>query len=224
MKNFEEFYKKQIFDRWEKNYIDCIETAKNIKNSQYNVEEKKLTEKIDNSINRGEWGSEMTKDIIIDKIISTDVFAVNRFSKTPHRQNISEECQLNYINEHKDVAIKKHCNDLRFTNGGSMITEGKISGANSKSFDYELVSENTDIYYGTGKVTNSVGGHQDNVEEEVIKYLTDCVNYVRFHEDNIKFFILIDGNFWTEEKVNKLKKYENDRVKVFNSDNITNKW
>lgn len=211
---FISYYQQKKTERYQKNAVICQQTASNVMRGVNGKAEKALIQKIENAVERGQiyWA---TVEEILKQMSEGDKTLLMHFAIDPTRQTLSEETQLKYVNDEKHISLKKHVGDLRLVNDGSMIVKGKKAGARSKSFDYQI-----DEYYGIGKVTFSKGGHQDNVEEEVRKYLTECVNYTRYNEDGKKFFFLLDGDFWSDSVIETLKRYQNERVKIFNSDDF----
>ena len=186
--SFISYYEKIKKERYKQNAEICKDTAQLCLMGIEGKPQKYLVTKIKNAIDRGlvYWA---TTNEILQKLSAGERSYLAMFAIDPTRQTLSEESQLNYVVNQRKLKIFKSSEDWRLTNDGSMIVKGKQIGSKSKSFDY--VVEN---YFGVGKVTFSKGGHQDNVEEEVRKYLNECVNYTRFHDDEKKFFFLLDGS------------------------------
>lgn len=212
--SFNTYYQNKKRDRYKSNAEICQKTAIDLVEGRSSKESKWLLDKIRNSVKRGlfYWATESE---ILNDVANGDKGLISNLAIDPTRQTLSEEVQLDYINNIRGFKIQKHFGDLRMANDGSMIVKGKVSGARSKSFDYEI--EN---YLGIGKVTFSTGGHQNNVEEEVIKYLHECVNYTRYNDDEKKFFFLLDGDYWSDKIMNQLRRFQNERVKVYSSDDF----
>jgi hypothetical protein len=220
---YEEYYTHIKYEKNILNENEVINTAKNCLVNQLSVNEKLLLIKIENSINRGEIIGLDVKSILTE-IVTQNKFAISKYKKDPTRQNISELCQINYIQKYKKFEFNKHGENLRFTKDGTKLVNKKIPGAVSKSFDFTFKLKNDEIAFGMGKTTFSVGGHQDNVEEETISFLERMNSYNRFNDKPKKFFILVDGDFWNDNIMSKLKRFETNNVKIFTSNNITNEW
>lgn len=221
--NYESYYNQCKYEKNVKNESELIKTAENCLKNIIGDEEKKLISKINNSIQRGEILN-LNLSSILNDILVKNPYALARYKKDPTRQNISEVCQINYIYNYKKFDFKKHSDDLRFTKDGTKIVDKKIPGAVSKSFDYNFKLKNGEIALGMGKTTFNLGGHQDNVEEEIILFLERMNSYNRFNDTPKKFFVLVDGDYWTDSIINKLKRFETDEIKVFTSNNITDDW
>jgi hypothetical protein len=220
---YEEYYTHVKYEKNILNENEVISTAKNCLINELGVNEKMLLVKIENSINRGEIIGLDIKSIL-GEIVLENKFALSKYKKDPTRQNISELCQINYIQKYKNFDFNKHSENLRFTKDGTKLVNKKTSGAVSKSFDFTFKLKNDEIALGMGKTTFSVGGHQDNVEEETISFLERMNSYNRFNNNPKKFFILVDGDFWNDTIMKKLKRFETNNVKIFTSNDITNDW
>ena len=220
---YEEYYSQVKYEKNLQNENDVVQTAKNCLDNKLGLNEKQLLTKITNSINRGEIiGLDTTN--ILSEIVSDNKFAISKYKKDPTRQNISELCQINYIQKIKKFEFNKHTENLRFNKDGTKLVNKKVPGAVSKSFDFTFTLKNGETSFGMGKTTFSVGGHQDNVEEETISFLDRMNTYNRFNDTPMKFFILVDGVFWNGTIMEKLKRFETKYVRIFTSNDITNEW
>lgn len=148
----------------------------------------------------------LTIDEIKIKILEDDLVG-SFFAKDPGRQNISEgvigdlvsklDLVSEFINHPSSVSL--------FVIDGNIVTE-RTDGI--KSIDYSWKTNGKKVY-STQKYTNEAGGAQDHQFNEVVHFMNNC----RLNQEHF-FIALVDGNYYTENKMNILKKYETENVRV----------
>lgn len=164
-----------------------------------------VSDKILNHLERNPYLEYSVEDIK-EMILENDLVA-SKFIKEPGRQNMSENvigdfiknisCVENFINHPSNV-------NLFVVNGE--ITSERVDGI--KSIDYTWTTNNKKIY-ATQKYTNEAGGAQDNQFNDVINFMSNAGNNKEY-----LFFAIVDGAYYTDEKIRILKKYQTDNVLV----------
>ena len=178
-----------------------------------NINVKKLIMKIENHIKR--FGLDSGVDDICKKIVNDRDFA-SGFAKLPAKQSSSERTQLSYLGKRGiklENLVAGGDNALRLLDG-NIITGDDRGGKATKSFDFKR----TDIdEYLFAKVTTGHGGGQDNQYRDVLDFLKQSTEYINKHDDDITFVALVDGDYYTPKRLEGLKIYECDRIKITNS-------
>lgn len=147
-------------------------------------------------------------------------YAAITFAKDPVKQNLRENCQLDYLTKIRGLNVKRlnQSGDyaLRLFDGD--IIEGK-NYMDNRTRALDFVHANVDYTdYICAKYTNREGGSQDNSLKEVINFLIEANKYVSKNENtNIRFVALCDGSFY-RGKFNCFNKYLNSNVIVTTSD------
>jgi len=220
---FIKFYNENIQNRSKQNVLKVQEVAKLTLSGETNKETRGLVTKIENKLKR--WGSSSDKIKILNKIVEDYDYAME-YAKTPTKQNISEELQSEYL-KLKGFNLEKLPSSgeksMRFVNGE--IVYGVVKkDTDTKSFDFQYL-DNTFTYNKvttTGfdnidmKLTN--GGGQKSQFNDALSFVKQANLYCEKYEDNKVFVLIVDGDYYTDERINLLKKYENKRVKITNSD------
>ena len=150
----------------------------------------------------------LTVEEVKNKIMNDDLIG-SFYIKDPSKQNISENVIGEFI--YKIDGVNDFINHP--SNVNLFILDGKITNKREdgiKSIDYSWTFKNKKIY-ATQKYTNEPGGAQDHQFNEVIQFL----KHSSLNEDDF-FIAIVDGNYYTDEKISILKKYETKNVKVCN--------
>lgn len=221
--SFINYYNQKVNSSAKKNVLQVQELAKKILNGIENSETKKLIKKVTNRIKR--WGSSSCVNDVIKKITEDYDFAME-YAKPPTKQNLSEKVQYDYL-KNRGYDLKKLPtsgeNSMRFKNG-EIVYGDKEKNADTKSFDF-LFKENIYTYNkltttGFDDVDKSLtnGGGQKNQFEDGVKFLKQALLYTEKYDDDKKFVLIVDGDYYTNDKIDLLKNYTNKRVKVTNSD------
>ena len=145
---------------------------------------------------------------IIDEIKNSRLYA-SCFAKDPMKQNIAEKIQM--------ILLKKIYPEIKkLPNGGKnalYISNGKLSNkkgkSTAKSIDFKY---NEVLFYA--KYTKERGGAQDN-------QYNDCKNFIReakkFTCNKYLFVLVIDGDYYDEEKINNLLELADCQVDIINT-------
>ena len=182
---------------------------------------KELISKIENWIKK--YYSDKTVENILSDIVSKNSnseYSVNIFAIEITRQNISEKVQKEHLTDRgfSVVKLSPSCGP-RFTKNKKELTTKKQEGLTSRSFDFQINRENSWVDYVFGKTTFSQGGGQNGSKSEIVQFLETAQIYCDINPDSkTRFIVLIDGDSYTEKDLKEFSQYENDRVKVFNSD------
>jgi hypothetical protein len=148
------------------------------------------------------------------------------YAKPPTKQSVSELLQCSFL-KNKGIILKKipasGKNSLRFLNG-EIVYGSQDKETDTKSFDF-ILDTNTYIY---SKVTTTgfdnvdlsltQGGGQKNQFNDALNFLKQANLYCQKNEDNKKFILLVDGDYYTKDKIKTLNEYKNKRVIITNSD------
>ena len=148
------------------------------------------------------------------------------YAKPPTKQNLSEKVQQDYL-KNRGYELKKLPtsgeNSIRFKNG-ELVYGDLEKNSDTKSFDF-LYGENTYTYNkltttGFDDVDQSLtnGGGQKNQFDDGVKFLKQALLYTEKYDDDKKFVLIVDGDYYTDDKMSTLKNYTNKKVKVTNSD------
>lgn len=153
-------------------------------------------------------------DIVINKIKKDELYA-SFFAKDPLKQNVAKKLQLELLQK-----VNINCNNLPTSGKNTFyLNNGKLTKKKSidstKSLDFYDEKEKT-FYYA--KYTNENGGAQDNQYNDVKKFIKEASKYCNLNNDNYKFVLLIDGNYYTKRKIKCLTKFiTNKKVSIINS-------
>jgi len=180
-----------------------IKREENIKELRNNINLPWINTKITNYIERFSFLN-LTEESIKEQILDNDIIA-SFFIKDPSKQNITETFFANYISNINGV--------LNFVNLPSVEKMFLINGAISnkrtngiKSIDYTW-EFNNEFFIASQKYTNGSGGSQDNQYNDVLTFLDNTTENCGFVS-----CVLVDGSYYTENKMNSLKKYESKNV------------
>jgi hypothetical protein len=192
---YDEFYAEYVRVKGIENVRDCMYAASNpqLKKSKW------IIEKIENHIKR--FSSTETIEKWLHRT-ATDEMLASLFAKQPQNQNTSETTQKMF-NESRGISIEKLPN-----------SKLKIDGF-KKTIDY-IINGNKQ-WLTVGKVTNSGGGHQDNVVDEI----RDTLIVASKNHFDMNFIFLLDGNRWNKETMSELKEFESERIIISTSDNLS---
>jgi hypothetical protein len=179
--------------------------------------EKKLTNYL-SKFNIKKSLNHFIKELIKD--INNNGIFFYTFIKDPSKQNSNEKCQYNFIN-HYGVPIKKCKDDIRLHEGKFIINkEMKLKTTKSMDFMDEI---NGKTIYINMKYTNELGGSQQNVAKELIKFIEESQLILRNEKYKNKyiFICICDGKYYTKSVIKELnsniKEQYKDCIKIFNS-------
>ncbi len=164
---------------------------------------KYLLSKIQNESERTGYKVEQ----IIDKIKIDEMYA-SIFCKNPIKQNIIEKLQIKLLQE-KNPSIKKlslrGINAIYLDDKGNLI-KGLIKKTNNVTCSIDCYDKLTNTYYYL-RYTNEEGGSQDNQFELVKIFIDRCNKNIALISENIalisenKFIIILDGNYYNDNKI-----------------------
>lgn len=188
MFNYEEEVQKYKIQQMKKNKERIIQEINNAKTRQ----------KIENFIKRND--NEFTYDEVINGILTNPIILAC-FAIAPSRQSIEEKFTLQMLGLKKLSQSGK--NSIRFTYEGDIVHK-KNSGAVTKSVD--CIYKNV---YTTLKYTHEDGGSQNNQENDVR-------NFLLFGSKKNKVGAILDGAYWTKEKILSLREeFKNNSNVIF---------
>ena len=211
-KKFKAYYKQGLVEQNQKNILEVKTTASILLNDNGLKKHDWLLVKIKNQIERYELKMSVKK--VLNHIVDDDYFA-SMYAKDASKQNMSEKLQKKYLGN-KNITIKKlnaaGRGAIRLMDG-ELITGNDRGGKATKSMDFE--GENGEYIFA--KVTSGQGGGQDNQYRDVREFLKEAKEYDRKHGDK-KFVALVDGDYYTTEKLNTLNVFQTRNIRITNCD------
>ena len=210
---FIDYYEKGIIEKNKKNTIDAKDTAKRLLSGKRLKKDNWLLKKIENHMER--YGLPSDIEEFLHEVASSD-FLASMLSKDASKQNMSEKLQISYLSN-RGIHIEKlpatGDNAVRLLNGE--LIYGNDRGAKAtKSIDF---NRNGELI--CAKVTTGAGGGQDNQYRDVRDFLKEAGEYdIKY--GNKKFTALVDGDYYTEEKLKTLNKFETKNIRITNSDEL----
>ena len=208
---FIDYYEKGIIEKNKKNTIDDKDTAKRLLSGKRLKKDNWLLKKIENHMER--YGLSSDIEEFLHEVASSD-FLASMLSKDASKQNMSEKLQISYLSN-RGIHIEKlpatGDNAVRLLNGE--LIYGNDRGAKAtKSIDF---NRNGELI--CAKVTTGAGGGQDNQYRDVRDFLKEAGEYdIKY--GNKKFTALVDGDYYTEEKLKTLNKFETKNIRITSSD------
>ena len=211
-KKFIVYYNQGLVKQNQKNITEVKKTASILLNGNCLKKHDWLLVKIKNQIER--YGLKMSVKEVLNHIVDDDYFA-SMYAKDASKQNMSEKLQKKYLGN-KNITIKKlnaaGRGAIRLMDG-ELITGNDRGGKATKSMDFE--GENGEYIFA--KVTSGQGGGQDNQYRDVREFLKEAKEYDRKHGDK-KFVALVDGDYYTTEKLNTLNVFQTRNIRITNCD------
>ncbi len=129
-------------------------------------------------------------------------------AKEARRQNIHENAAGDYIRSLKYVCEFRKLpssgpNASYLNRDGQIITKEQLGNAvrPSKSIDFQWITGSI-ACYAAQKYTKVAGGNQDNQFHEIERLLQ---NFLLRTNNSTAFFVLVDGPYYTEEKLTQLR-------------------
>ena len=208
---FIDYYEKGIIEKNKKNTIDAKDTAKRLLSGKRLKKDNWLLKKIENHMER--YGRSSDIEEFLHEVASSD-FLASMLYKDASNQNMSENLQISYLSN-RGIHIEKlpatGDNAVRLLNGE--LIYGNDRGAKAtKSIDF---NRNGELI--CAKVTTGAGGGQDNQYRDVRDFLKEAGEYdIKY--GNKKFTALVDGDYYTEEKLKTLNKFETKNIRITSSD------
>jgi hypothetical protein len=220
---FNEYYINYSIIQYKKNIVGVKESATRLLNNLNSKKDSWLHMKVKNHIERTGIDSNITD--VLAKIINCDLTA-SCFCKSTTKQNISEKCQLDYIEEYKGIKLtnlpKGGSKTWRFISGtGKFIQTPKEEGRTSHSFDFRYIS-NFD-YFIMAKLTTTQGGGQNQQRQEMLDIIYDMkLHFINNPSSNKRFVILLDGDSYDGSGIFTFveKAKSENRIFITNSDSF----
>jgi len=209
--NFIKYYIQGLVEQNQKNILEVKKTALVLLSGSRLKKHDWLLVKIKNQIER--YGLKMLVEGVLTNIVNDDYFA-SMYAKDASKQNASERLQKEFLSR-KNIHIKKLSasgNDANRLMNGELIKGDDRDGRATKSIDFEHQGG-----YIFAKVTSGQGGGQDNQYRDIREFLKEANKYDRKY-GNRKFIALVDGDYYTTEKLNTLKGFETQNIKITNCD------
>jgi len=206
--NIEEFLNHNQF-KYENTFIESLNKAikkqllLNIKEIQKQIETKKISKELNIKIEKYEKKTGFKYDDILDNI-SKNQIAASFLAKDPLKQNLAEQIQIDYYNKKYNRKIIKlsqtGLNAIRIKDGKFINDNDENSTKSIDGFD-----KDDNVYYYC-KYTNEKGGAQDNQFKDLVHFINECNKYCDKNDEDIKFVVLISGHYYTDKRINQLKK------------------
>ena len=210
MMKFTKFYERGLVDKNKQNINEVKITAQELLNNQYK-NNRWLLKKIKNHMERFGLSSDIEE--FLNEVVSSDNLA-SMFAKPASKQNMSEILQKDFLSK-RNIHIEKlpatGNNAVRLLNGELIYGDDRDSKA-TKSIDF---NRNGELI--CAKVTTGRGGGQDNQYRDVRDFLKEANEYDVKYGDK-KFTALVDGDYYTEEKLKTLKKFKTKNIRITSSD------
>lgn len=169
----------------------------------------KFEEKIEKFCHR----YDKTRGEVLASILSDDV-AATCFAKSASRQKIAEKSQLEYLRlRGLDIEKLKQMGPecVRLTDGELEVGSYRRP-TSTKSIDAKYKNDYIFI-----KWTDGAGGGQDYAGIDAFRFLESAKEYVRKHDDNVRFVAILDGPYFVKHW-QVFTDYRDDRVLVETSD------
>ena len=177
----------------------------NLKTLRKEINEKWVSDKIDSHIKRFPFLG-LRKEDVKSMIMENDL-AASFFIKDPGRQNISENYFSDVISKFENVEnFVNHPSSVKLFLVEGRIVKERVNEVKSIDFTWKSYGKNV---YATQKYTKASGGAQDNQFNDVINFLKNTKG-----NSSDLFFAIVDGDYYTKQKIKILKEYERENVKV----------
>lgn len=155
---------------------------------------------------------------IYNKILIDDLFA-DLFVVDIIKQNFYELKTLDYLKQknYKIVKMAGNGKGSLYLCNGNILT--KKTNNSTKSFDFKLTNDNS-LTYITHKYINESGGSQDNQFNDIKLFLMEANKFAissnnQLFPSKINFMAIVDGDYFTKNKLNILKSYNfKNQIKV----------
>ena len=208
---FIDYYEAGLVEKNKKNIIDVKDTAKRLLDGTQTSDDVWLLTKINNHLDRYGLSADI-EDFLFR--VSTEEYLASMFAKDASKQNMSEILQKSFLSNrgiYVDKLPAAGKDAVRLLNG-QLIYGNDRGGKATKSIDF---NRNGELIFA--KVTTGQGGGQDNQYRDVIDFLKEANKYDVKYGDR-KFTALVDGDYYTEEKLKTLNKFETKNIRITSSD------
>lgn len=148
-------------------------------------------------------------EVVFKKILHDKMFAAH-FSKEPRRQGIHEKTAADWLVEEELVRnfriLPKSGINAYYIDSDGEIRMG-MKNPPSKSLDFHWISGGID-FYASHKYTKEGGGNQDSQFKE----MRNLLSYFQGSAEIDKaLIIIVDGPYYTEAKMDDLRRFLRDR-------------
>ena len=188
-------------------------SIENLIDVRNNINSKWLETKISNHLENNSL--DLSIDDVKSQIMNNDLVA-SMFMKNPTKQNIYENISANFIKELNIVDdFVNHPSNVKLFLYNGKIVNTKHNGL--KSIDFTWKSNGKNIY-ATQKYIDEHGGAQDNQFNDIITFLENAIKS-NPDDDNV-YVVIVDGDYFNEQKMNILKQYQRKNIIITSTFNI----
>ena len=211
-KTFKEYFEERY-------YIEYNEQVDKVKEYLQREDKTLISKRIRNFLNLYKSTIHYTEEHILNLLlegsnIETINILLTLLATDPKKCNFAERTQKSYLSLYKNIDI-----ELLQTRNGIYLHKGEFTRekkSRSKSFDAKQKNN-----YFFMKYTKEGGGGQTNQESDVCLMLKEVVTYIKKNNNRTKFIFLLDGDFYTPERLDDLRKKNTyKRIIITNSDEI----
>ena len=202
-------YEKRIKEMWKENAKEVPSLVK--KN------DKDTLKQIQTYSDRFDEPSRKVKE----KILVDSMFA-NCFARNPTRQTSHEKIAFEYLSKNKSI-LRNFCklpqngNDAVYlTSDGAFQKYEQCRKKIGKAIDFSWENAGK-IFYASHKYTRESGGAQDNQFREQKELLEKFIKNVN---ENEFFFAICDGQYYSNKKMQVLKKLRTERSFVLRIEDV----
>lgn len=159
----------------------------------------------------------------VEQLILDDYLYRINFAKDPKKQTAHEKI----VAEHIESVLGETGVFKNLPAGGKSakyVTNNGVRHENldgTKSIDFEIHTKGL-VLFATCKYTKGNGGAQDNQYNDVKKYLRVCREMVSLgnNKTNERFIAIVDGNYYTKEKLSELNNIALKTVDIMSASNF----
>lgn len=155
------------------------------------------------------WRFGYSFDVVFKKILHDSMFAAF-FSKEPRRQGFHEKIAADWLKEESSIRnfqiLPKSGKNAYYIDSDGGMRKG-MRRAPSKSLDFRWTTGGID-FFASHKFTKEGGGNQDSQFKEMRDLLS---KFQGSAEIDKALIIIVDGPYYTEDKMADLRRFLRDR-------------
>ena len=155
------------------------------------------------------WRFDFPIEIVKEKIKNDSLFAAH-FAKEPRRTTLHERIAANWLEEEESIQDFKVL-PSKGKKAYYITSDGEIRKAvknpPSKSLDFQWRTGKTN-FFASHKYTKQSGGNQDSQFKEMRDLLS---KFQGSAEKDTALIVIVDGPYYTTEKMNDLRRFVRDR-------------
>ena len=190
--------------------IKFLEIKKNLNYCASNFRDKDFAIKIKKYCQK--FG--IKEEDIIKRLKAKDLITLSIFAKDPNKQNFYEKTAAKYIKNingvYHFISLPTTGQNTKFAYKDSIISKSKWDQINvnnipkPKSIDFQWKFKvKTTQFYAFHKYIKESGGAQDNQFNDIVYAILNAQN--KTSKTKHKILFICDGDYFTEDKLNKLK-------------------